>query len=1017
MAISLMLLFFYWAMTSMAGGSPPSESGQQLTLVQRQASKLHKNSISSSDEALLQDEDDSQKKPGTDGNARGWMQSDSIGSDSAWLYHDLSTKHGSYLKEQMEMRNMSSNVTSTFTMLTTLYLTDISQHTVECLAALATNLDVPHIGSIHILIEAEEDECLSEDSDPDANQTEQLALQLNDAAGTDDTCDPLISALMRFGFSTRNREKLTCIPVHGNPTYADFTRYMNEHLRGMQVLLTNSDIVFDATLADVKVDELQGGKKVYVLSVKPPLYHNPTTHQSCHTTNRCNLGMVEGWNGTGNSWDTYVLVPPLPDMDLSNVQHPMNLIGAENSYAYTLHLRGQIKLVNMCQEVNAIHWHCAKKSHGDWSAYPVQPERYGNLMPSATGNQDCSQGTLMAANDTRIQAIYKIGQVTTKLCCENGVDLASCEQAWYRKRYPLGKVGNRSAVICEDSDETGCAVWLGDPLAKTTVACPPPKHENFTEVMRMICNWEFGPLWPFSAGSAFPTLVAMQLDDTQAAAGVYEPNATNTTKLLANASTEFPDATEVIPFYQDTSNLSDRIRNSSENLTSNCIDTAMGGNASSSPNATQAGGGPQWKCGDRLLIFCEGKGASTSLTMAMQNATGLRADFGYFDNDWEHALKTHKANEALDFVNRAPGGTTVWLVTIIRNFVHQVVSSLFEDFHYNIYGFMKTSDARGKNAVALLKEWKPKLFEAELATMSEDDLMNHLIEQKLMLPQRFNSDFLKPIIGVDLSDVPFDHERSRQFISLKFADGKQLNVIGLRYEDLSKWNGVLREYFPLFPEEITEQQRHEEELLVERYEMLKEFLDNSGYFNALSLEELRSYPNQNYYTDCEVKALAHLTEPVDLASLSLANSTCSPVPTLAPTPYPMDTLGDLVNTTSGIARQRKRCNSSSHDSTSPNGTQTEAPTGAPIGTWKHVVGCFNRSEPWKRIAKEYCGETPSPTSAPTRSPTAAPTVEPTVHGHWVITIECQDQAGRQVSERNCPGIHNKNAFVASEAHA
>jgi hypothetical protein len=935
----------------------------------------------------------------------------------------------------------SSNVTSTFTMLTTLYLTDISQHTVECLAAIATNLDVPHIGSIHILLEADnedtpssDEECFTDDSEsdanttvqPDANATVQPAVQLNAVVdGTDETCEPLIAALIRFGFSTHNIEKLTCIPVHGNPTYANFTRYMNSQLRGKQVLLTNSDIVFDATLADVNVDELQGGKKVHVLSVKPPLYHNPTTHQSCHTTDRCNLGMVEGWNGTGNSWDTYILVPPLPEMDLSNVQHPMNLIGAENSYAYTLHLRGGIELVNMCQEVNAIHWHCAKKSHGDWSQYPSQPERYGNLMPSALGNPDCSQGTLMAANDSRIQAIYKIGQVTTRLCCKDG-DLASCERSWYRKRYPMGKVGNRSAVICTSSDETGCAVWLGDPQAKTTVACPPPKHENFTEEMRMICNWEFGPLWPFSAGSAFPALVAMQLDDTQAAAGVYVPNATNSTKLFANASTEFPDATEVIPFYQDTSNLSDRIRNVSDNLSSNCIDTVA--NASSSTNTTQTGGRPQWKCGDRLLIFCEGKGASTSLTMAMQNATGLRADFGYFDNDWEHALKTHKPNEALDFVNRAPAGTTVWLVTIIRNFVHQVVSSLFEDFHYNIYGFMKTSDARGKNAVELLKEWKPKLFEAELATMSEDDLMNHLIEQKLMLPQRFNSDFLKPIIGVDLEDVPFDHEQSRQFISLKFADGKKINVIGLRYEDLNKWNTILREYFPLFPEEITEQQRHEEELLVERYEMLKEFLDNSGYFNALSLEELRSYPNQNYYTDCEVKALAHLTNPVDLTSLTSANATdCSSVPTLAPTPYPMDTLHSGTRNETSAGRRKKRCSNSSSPSytaaptwISSNGTSpTKMPTAgpSPIGTWKNVVGCFNRSQPLKRIAEKYCSETPSPTSAPTRSPTPSPTTSPTVHGHWVITMECQDAAGRLVPERNCPEIHNEKTFIAREAHA
>merc|ERR1719262_936010 len=112
----------------------------------------------------------------------------------------------------------------------------------------------------------------------------------------------------------------------------------------------------------------------------------------------------------------------------------------------------------------------------------------------------------------------------------------------------------------------------------------------------------------------------------------------------------------------------------------------------------------------------------------------------------------------------------------------------------------------------------------------------------MSLPLRFMQQAMMPIIGVDLSTTPFDHDRSHQFISLKYADGKKLNVIGVRFEDVEKWGSILQKYFPYFPSNMgdLQQQKHEEDLLVERYALLKEYLDQSGYFNQLSLEELKS---------------------------------------------------------------------------------------------------------------------------------------------------------------------------------
>jgi len=1004
-----------------------------LTLVQRQASRLNKhlNSKNHSDDGDGVGGTQSLEKPTQSLPSAGrWLQSNSISSDAASLYHDLSQKHASYLKDQMQARsmsNMSSNANSTFTLLTTLYLTRISQHTAECIAAIVTNLGVPQIGAMHILLEADPDECFTDSNDTAPPESSPQS-----------SCAPLLAAFVRFGFVTNNTDKLICVPVHGNPTYAEFTRYMNEQLNGKLVMLTNSDVVFDATLADVNVDVLIGGKKVHVLSVKPPPYLNPITHQTCLTSNRCNLGFADGWNGTGNSWDTYILVPPLPEMDLSNVEHPMNLIGAENSYAYTLHLLGEVELVNMCRDINAFHWHCAKKTHGDWTEYPVAPRRYGNLMPSATGNADCSGGMLMTPNDTRILSMYKIAKVTTKLCCEG--DIVSCEQAWYAKRYPAGKVGNRSLVLCEDSAETGCAAWLGDLRASTTVTCPPLDIVNFTDEYRAVCNWEFGPLWAFSPGSEFPTLVGV-VDGTEAM-----PLTTDAPQVEL-FGTDPPNTMSdgipmVLPVPLWISNTTERI----EGRFRPCGElNGSHGTIVAGPGGTNAAGEPVYKCGDRLLIFCEGKGASTSLTLSMRIATHLAIDYGYFDNDWEHALKTHKPNEALQFINRAPSGATIWLITTIRNFVHQVVSSMFEDLHYMIFGDMATSNTVGDNARAVLGSWKPKLFSAELETMSDDDLMNHFMEQKMMVPQRFNQEFMMPILGIDLGTVPFDHERSRQFISLKFADGKQVNVIGLRFEDLSKWAGILTEYFPNFPEVMEERQKHEEELIGEKYKIFKSYLDKVGYFNALSLEELRSFPNQNYYTDCEVVALTNLAHPVALSTLPAAGDVCNPVPTKAPTPYPND---------AGATTRRKGCattipvNGSTDTnftipngstlaptpSTLPNGSTlaptpstlapttlvpTETPTPSPtetptvtptFGNWETVMGCFDSSHPWTRIDDMYCADTTSPTLTPTPVPTYKPTPLPTIQGHWVINMECHDEAGLAVNSTNCPDIQN-DAFL------
>jgi hypothetical protein len=269
---------------------------------------------------------------------------------------------------------------------------------------------------------------------------------------------------------------------------------------------------------------------------------------------------------------------------------------------------------------------------------------------------------------------------------------------------------------------------------------------------------------------------------------------------------------------------------------------------------------------------------------------------------------------------------------------------------------------------------------------------------------------LRPIIGVDLGTVPFDHEKSRQFISLKFADGKKVNVIGLRFEDLPKWPTVLREYFPSFPEEMIELQKHEEELLVTRYQALKEYLDKTGYFNSQSLDELRSYPNQNYYSDCEVEALANLAKDTDLSLLPPASSkACSPDPTPAPTPYAMDKMKKECptpadETTSPTTQNETLSPTTENETFSPT---TEGETLSPT-TEDETLSPTTEDEtssPTTELGTMYptkdeeatpaptTAPTPSPTSEPTPAPTTAPTQSPTsepTEGSWKTITGCFD---------------------------
>lgn len=205
-------------------------------------------------------------------------------------------------------------------------------HIKEIVAAFATNVENPHIASLHVLLESPSEGC----SD--------LLKRMANATGT----------------PVRLIHKVVCTMVKKQPTYRDFFQYANERMRHHQVILTNADIVFDSTLA--LIAPLTAGVG-HVLSVKPPPYKDEFKDiflQECkQSALRC--------KSETSSWDAFIFLSPLPGkLEDFELDYPMNIIQAENFAAGNLRQMG-LNITNPCMHVNAFHWHCfSGKMHKEW---------------------------------------------------------------------------------------------------------------------------------------------------------------------------------------------------------------------------------------------------------------------------------------------------------------------------------------------------------------------------------------------------------------------------------------------------------------------------------------------------------------------------------------------------------------------------------------------------------------------------------------------------------------------------
>jgi len=230
-------------------------------------------------------------------------------------------------------------------LLTSIFLPEPAKqngHVPEIMASVFVNIRNPLIASVHVLLESYDKDCAA------------LQQHLGELTGK----------------KVEHKEKVVCTVVNRIPTYHDFFQYANNNMRDKLVLLSNADVVFDFTLANV--GHLSAGVDAHVISVQPPPYSGEYASMfniNCESTKRCIKHTT--------SWDAYLFVAPLPSkLDDFNMRFPMNMQHAENYAASALGYSG-LNLKNACGHIGAYHWHCiGGKMHSDWAYWGTPSWRW-----------------------------------------------------------------------------------------------------------------------------------------------------------------------------------------------------------------------------------------------------------------------------------------------------------------------------------------------------------------------------------------------------------------------------------------------------------------------------------------------------------------------------------------------------------------------------------------------------------------------------------------------------------------
>jgi hypothetical protein len=264
-----------------------------------------------------------------------------------------------------------------------------------------------------------------------------------------------------------------CTPVSRQPTYKEFFEYADKNLKHETVLLANTDVVFDTSLGLVDLKALATHQFAHVLSVRPPAYsaeYRQHFGRECDATPRCTIGLFDGWDLGGMSWDAYLFHSPLPRrINGEHLNHFMNTMGGENRAAYQLEVTAGLKLYNPCMHVHAFHWHCiGGNMHHTNDRVDTDSENLGGILPcwdcpgvayplghNASASL-CKDGKLervkvTGAGGTRIGKVFRKRE-NVNICLKRGVNMTQ-EKLLQRWHNHIGSVSH-----CRAASDVNCVV-------------------------------------------------------------------------------------------------------------------------------------------------------------------------------------------------------------------------------------------------------------------------------------------------------------------------------------------------------------------------------------------------------------------------------------------------------------------------------------------------------------------------------------------------------------------------------
>lgn len=179
----------------------------------------------------------------------------------------------------------------------------------------------------------------------------------------------------------------------------------------------------------------------------------------------------------------------------------------------------------------------------------------------------------------------------------------------------------------------------------------------------------------------------------------------------------------------------------------------------------------QFTCDDHLMLYALPKTGTTSFAASIRELCGWFVPYqGQPLDVYPWAIKPHvKHDVAEDYLRKLPDSSTVWVVSLVRNPFHRLLSDFYQ-LYWCRYGDDTTA------AIQDFHQWLPYRFKKEV---------EHFFTA------------IKNTTGLDLLAHKMDTSQ-HMLITEGAFEGKSLKAVVLREEEINDWPRVLSPYMPGF---------------------------------------------------------------------------------------------------------------------------------------------------------------------------------------------------------------------------